>query len=232
MEGAVEFPDEMASRALLEETMRLVLVRHGQSVGNVEQRIQGADDPLTDLGRQQAEAAGRRLADRADITHLYASNLDRAFETASIIGRHLGLEPQAVPGLAEIDAGVAAGLLWSDWADQNPAIAARILDAASRSPYETWEGGESGQDMADRVLAALDVIVTQHLGTDDVVVVVSHGGPLAWIAAKYYGDPLDVWPSGRGGMHNTAISEIAFDAEGQHEILSWNDAAHTEGLTP
>ena len=73
--------------------MLLLLVRHGQSLGNVEQRIQGIDDPLTDHGREQARGVARALADRGDITHLYASPLDRALETASIIGAATGREP-------------------------------------------------------------------------------------------------------------------------------------------
>src|SRR5690349_7965495 len=85
---------EVVRCAMLGEwTMRLILVRHGQSVGNVEQRIQGKDDPLTDFGRRQAAAAGETLAARGDITHLYASPLARAFETATIIGRAIGLQP-------------------------------------------------------------------------------------------------------------------------------------------
>jgi probable phosphoglycerate mutase len=211
--------------------MRLILVRHGQSLGNVEQRIQGSDDPLTDFGRQQAGAAAEALAKRGDITHLYASNLDRAFETASIIGKRIGLEPVPTPGLAEIDAGTAAGLVWADWVAQDPERAER-LERNQLSPFGQWEGGESGQDLADRVLASYDEIVTRHLGSDDVVALVSHGGPLAWIAAKVYGDPLDIWPAARAGFLNCSISELEIDSDREQEsrILSWNVTDHLEAV--
>jgi len=209
--------------------MRLILVRHGQSVGNVEQRIQGKDDPLTDLGRRQATAAGAFLASRSDITHLYASPLSRAFETASIIGEAIRLEPVPLAGFAEIDPGTASGLLWTEWAEQFPEQAAAI-QTATRSPFEQWAGGESGQDMADRVFAAWDELVPRHLGSDDVVTLVSHGGPLAWIAARLHEDPLDVWPTERGGFRNCSVSELEFAADGTHSIVTWNDVAHLEGV--
>ena len=209
--------------------MRLILVRHGQSLGNVEQRIQGADDPLTDFGRQQAAAAAGALAERGDVTHLYASNLDRALETASIIGKRVCLEPVPTPGLAEIDAGTAAGLIWSEWVAQDPERAAR-LERNQVSPFGQWDGGESGQDLADRVLASYDEIVTRHVGSEDVVALVSHGGPLAWIAARVHDDPLDIWPSERAGFHNCSISELDIDANGESRILSWNVTDHLEAL--
>lgn len=209
--------------------MRLILVRHGQSQGNMEARIQGDDDPLTALGRSQARAAGAALAERGDITHLYASSLDRAFETASIIGEAIGLAPVRVPGLAEINAGTAAGLLWAEWAAQQPTMAARI-EAREALLSDRWDGGESGQEFVDRVFAAYDEIVNRHLGTADVVVAVSHGGPLAWIAARVHGDPIDQWPYSRGIFLNCSISELSVGADGHGEVVVWNGTDHLDDL--
>lgn len=209
--------------------MLLLLVRHGQSLGNIEARIQGSDDPLTDVGRRQARAVAARLAQRNDMTHLYASPLDRAMETASIIGAAVGLTPVPIPGLAEIDAGRAAGLLWSDWRDANPELA-EIMAHPNRPMDRGWEGGENGQQFGTRVISAYDEIVLRHVGTDDVVVAVGHGGSLAWIAAKAHGDPLDVWPGARGGFLNCSISELAIDRDGHGEPGAWNQADHLDGL--
>lgn len=209
--------------------MQLILVRHGQSQGNIEARIQGSNDPLTDLGRAQAGAAGTALAGRGDITHLYASSLDRAFETASIIGEAIGLAPVRVPGLAEINAGTAAGLLWAEWVVQEPEMAARI-EAREGLLTDRWEGGESGQEFANRVFAAYDEIVNRHLGTADVVVAVSHGGPLAWISARVHGDPINQWPSSRGIFLNCSISELSVGADGHGDIVAWNGTDHLAGL--
>jgi broad specificity phosphatase PhoE len=210
----------------------MILVRHGQSLGNVEERIQGSDDPLTDFGRRQATAVGAHLAARGDITHLYASDLDRALETASIIGKQLDLEPIPTPGLAEINTGIASGLLWTEWVAQNPDLAAEIERTSQTSPFGVWEGGETGQEFADRVLATFAAIIERHRRTEDVVALVSHGGPLGWIAAKIHGDPLDVWPSERGGFLNCSVSEIEYDADGPPRIIEWNYVAHLEEITP
>ena len=205
--------------------MRLILIRHGQTHGNLDARIQGHDDPLTDLGRRQARVTAALFADRGDITHLYASPLDRAFETARIIGAAIGLDPVPVAGLAEVNAGDATGMLWADWTERFPEQAA-IIRTAGRSLSHRWAGGESGQEVADRVLAAYDELVTRHQGSDDVVAAVSHGGPLAWISARVHGDPMDVWPSRRGIFDNCSISELDVDARGHGEILSWNQTGH------
>ncbi len=207
--------------------MLLLLVRHGQSLGNVEGRIQGDNDPLTDFGRLQARAVADRMAQRGDVTHLYASPLDRAMETGSIIADAVGIKPVSIAGLAEINAGRAAGLLWIDWRDQNPELAERM---ANRTVHDGWEGGETGHQFGNRVLFAYDEIVTRHVGTNDVVVAVGHGGSLAWIAAKAHGDPLDVWPGDRGGFVNCSISELLIDDEGHGDPGAWNQDSHLEGL--
>ncbi len=210
--------------------MRLLLVRHGQSLGNIEARIQGDDDPLTEHGREQARAAATHLATRGDVTHLYASSLTRAYETASIIGGAVGLDAVPVPGLAEINAGTAAGMLWTEWSEQFPEDAARI-SGRDQTFLHRWQGGENGKEFADRVLAAYDEIVTRHQGTQDVVVLVSHGGALAWISARVYGDPMDVWPYNHGGFVNCSISELEIDANGEGKITAWNQNTHLGDLS-
>lgn len=205
--------------------MQLLLIRHGQSQANVDQIIQGDDDPLTDLGRQQADHLGRHLAASRNVTHLYSSPLARARETASIIGRHIDIDPEFEPGLAEINAGHAVGMTWEAWNATFPEIAAK-LRSAERSLHDRWEGGESGHEFVARVYAAYDHIVGQHLGTDDVVAVVSHGGALAWIASRVYGDPPDIWPYERAIFDNCSLSEIRITEDGAHTVGAWNQQDH------
>lgn len=209
--------------------MRIFLIRHGQSQGNLDGIIQGADDPLTALGRQQASAAGDWLAQRGDITHLYASPLARARETAGIIGAAIGQTPVLEPGLAEIDAGVAAGQLWEEWTLANPDAAERIRTRA-RTLDDGWEGGETGKQFRDRVRAAWHDVVQRHLGTDDVVAVVSHGGALMWISAMLHEDPDDAWPVERAIFQNCSVSELEIDADGVQTIGAWNVTDHLDSL--
>lgn len=211
--------------------MRLLLVRHGQSQANIDGIIQGADDPLTDIGRQQAHRVGHYLRDQHNVTHLYASPLARARETAEIIGTYVGPDPALEPGLAEIDAGHAVGMTWEAWSEANPDKVARMR-TEERTIHDRWEGGESGKEFADRVFAAYDRIVTSHLGTADTVTVVSHGGPLAWIAARLHGDPLERWPFAWSRFMNCSVTEIEIDDAGAHVVRALNVTSHLDGLGP
>jgi 2,3-bisphosphoglycerate-dependent phosphoglycerate mutase len=205
--------------------MRLLLIRHGQTHGNINNHLQGADDPLTDLGRRQAHVTGQFLAKAEAITHLYASPLARAFETASIIGRAIRHEPMIEPGLAELNIGNAAGTPFQAWAEANPHHLEQLGNPETRMDF-LWEGGESGHAFRDRVFAAWDHIINEHLGSDDVVAAVSHGGALAWIAARIQGLPTDTWPT--DAFRNLSISEIDIDRRGEPSVVEWNRVTHLE----
>ena len=205
--------------------MRLLLIRHGQSVGNIHRQLQGNDDPLTELGRTQAMVTGRHLAANETVTHLYCSPLARAFETASIIGRAIRHEPMTEPGLAEINIGVAAGTPFDIWKSSNPRHAEQVRDPVTRMDF-TWEGGENGHAFRDRVYAAWDHIVNEHRGLGHTVAVVTHGGALAWIAARVQGLPDDTWPD--DAFRNLSISEIDIARDGTTEVIGWNQTRHLE----
>jgi broad specificity phosphatase PhoE len=205
--------------------MRLLLIRHGQTRGNIENHLQGDDDPLTDLGRLQARVTGAYLARDEAITHLYASPLARAFETATIIGRAIRHEPMTERGLAELNIGVAAGTTFSAWAEANPHSIEQLADPVTRMDF-MWEGGENGHIFRDRVFSAWDHIVNEHLGSDDTVAAVSHGGALAWIAARLQELPTNAWPEDR--FRNLSISEIDIDDRGEASVVAWNSVAHLE----
>jgi len=147
----------------------LWLVRHGETDWNRERRFQGhADEPLNDRGRTQARALAEELAG-AGIAAVYTSDLARARETAEIVSRRLGLEAVPVRELREIDVGSWQGLTW-------PEIEARFPEgvAAWRERGHGWESGESYDELAERVLAALRRIAADHPG--ERVLVVGHGG--------------------------------------------------------
>ena len=94
--------------------MRLILVRHGESIGNFENRLQGhADFDLTELGERQAELTGQRLA-AMSVSALYTSPLLRAASTAERISRSTGLEPVPLPEMSEYRFGELSGKTYAD----------------------------------------------------------------------------------------------------------------------
>lgn len=190
--------------------MQLLLVRHGESVGNLSRRLQSADDPLTDKGRRQASEIAAVLTDRSDLRALYTSPLARAFETAQVIGKAIGFAPIPLEGLAEINVGTAAGLTFDEWVAQNPDDAAQFQDGG---PSFVWPGGESGLQLAARVAAAIDAIISAHRLEGGSVVVVSHGGALGWMIDHLLREPRDQWPQHQ--LHNCSLTEVTIDDDEQ-----------------
>jgi broad specificity phosphatase PhoE len=90
--------------------MRVLFLRHGESVHNVhtgEERLaEELGDLLTDRGRAQAEAAGAALRGQG-ITRLLTSPMRRATETAAAVGAALDLEPELLPYAFEYNRGEA-----------------------------------------------------------------------------------------------------------------------------
>ena len=163
-------------------TTELILIRHGESQWNLEGRWQGqADPPLTERGRSQARDAVWRIACMEAVA-LYSSSLRRAHETARILGRRIGLEPQVEPRLREFNVGVWSGLTKPEieqrWPGQYARFSFRELDFRPG-------GGESPRELMARVHEALDEIAGRHAGLR--VLLVSHGG----VAKSLSGSGLD-----------------------------------------
>lgn len=203
--------------------MRLLLVRHGETRGNVDRRLQGADDPLTERGRRQAREIAAHLSGREDIVALYASPYVRALDTARAIGGGIGLEPIQRPGLAEVDVGDAAGYRFEEWSEKFPDEAERFrtegLDYA-------WPGGESGWELSARTEAEVDAIVGEHRRDGGSVVVVSHGGALAWVIAHLLGEPEGEWPYEYARLDNCSITEAEIRPGGPAKFLYTNEIGH------
>jgi broad specificity phosphatase PhoE len=80
----------------------IILVRHGQTEWNRVERFRGhADVPLNETGLAQAEATGRRVAERWQPAAVYSSPLSRAVMTAEAIAKHFSLPVHTHPGLID-----------------------------------------------------------------------------------------------------------------------------------
>jgi broad specificity phosphatase PhoE len=208
----------------------LYLIRHGESVANVEPIIGGmrGDVGLTDRGRKQAELLEQRLLDerwRAD--QLYVSTLPRALETGEYVARALQLPIQHDDDLQELRPGEADGLSVDEWQSR---FAPSDTPMAAHVFREFSPGGESWAGFLVRAGAALARLVAQH--EDETVVAVCHGGVLE---ASFY------LAFGLGGTGN----RVAFaplnasithwrhrrGSEGQSEwtLVTFNDSSHLTG---
>ncbi len=171
--------------------MRLYLVRHGHSAGNLPGRMTGwSDHPLTRLGTAQARRVAARLAPLGPMP-VYASDLPRALDTARLIAARWAparesatvANAEAAPAavgvfpdrrLREIDLGDYEGRSWDEFSADR-ALAAAFL----REPLgTTLPGGESLAMVRERVVAAFDEIVRREHA---VACLVSHDGPIRTI---------------------------------------------------
>lgn len=183
---------------------RVVLVRHGQTDWNRDDRIQGwAPSSLTDRGREQARSLGRHLADRYDFDRLVASDLRRTRETTALL-RESGVDadPTFDRAWRERDFGVYQGLTRTALFDQHPEYdASSGISAIKARP----DGGESLLDARERVLAGWRGLTGGNEG--ETVLVVTHGGPIYLVLGYVRGhDVLTAITS--HSQHNCAINEL------------------------
>jgi broad specificity phosphatase PhoE len=164
--------------------MHLLLIRHGESEGNTEMRLQGQGEyPLTGRGLQQSRLVGERLR-RLSLAALYSSPIGRARLTAGIIGEATGLEVNELPEVREYDFGDLAGLTYRELMDKHPEIEQQYR----RGPdYPVFPGAEDREAFRQRVCDALWGVAERHPGS--TVAVVTHAGPIALFCLEVLGLP-------------------------------------------
>lgn len=180
--------------------MTVLLARHGETDDNREPiRIQGSrDTPLNQAGRAQAAAlAGRVAAD--GVASLWCSHLQRARETAEIVGERIGLEPRIDPRLAEGHRGRLEGRLWQDVAREEPDVYAAWRAAGEEFRFPE---GESLREHADRVAAALTEV---RAAGPLPALVVCHGGSIRVVLCARHERGLDAFHEWE--VPNTAVFE-------------------------
>lgn len=186
--------------------MKLILVRHGQTIENASGIMQGQSPELgrlTDLGIQQAEKLARRLSDEPfDV--IFASDLERARRTAEIVAQfHEGVPFHITPLLRERDYGVLTGLPKKMLFEE---IGMAGLTEVSLRP----ENGENYHDVKVRAREFLDALVEKYMGQH--VLMVAHGGYNRAFLSNALNVPLDEMFGVSQG--NTCMNIVEFDEYG------------------
>jgi broad specificity phosphatase PhoE len=150
--------------------MKIILIRHGETTGDVEGRYGGAyDDHLTERGREQLQTTAEQLRGES-VDVIFTSPLIRAQESTAIINEVLQTKVQILPDLRERDYGVLGGLTKAEASEQYPEAV-----EAHKNPDNTDPAGEPRADFITRVEQALRFIQVQSL---ESVIVLAHGGSL------------------------------------------------------
>ncbi len=199
--------------------MSLLLLRHGESEGNRDRRIQGwLEYPLTALGREQADASGRHLAS-FEVTALYSSPLRRARETADLVATHSGHDVVALPDLREYHFGEAEGLVWAE-ARERWGLEGRDW-GRGRIP-----GEEGVRAFRARVARQIEELLERH--QDETAICVVHGGVLGAVVAWLCGLADDRYA--QIYTANCGITTIAANEDGRPALLVLNEVCHLRAL--
>lgn len=203
---------------ILIDMTTIFLIRHGETEWNRNGRWQGhADIPLSQAGREQAQALARRLlSEGAFFDHLYASDLSRAFETAQVVGRALEMPVQPFPALREIHVGSWSGLTRAEIIERFPGAFTDFFHS---------QDGEAMDAFNRRVGEGVLELARRHPG--ERLAIVTHGGTIRGIIRYLYArqglaDPPSVH------LGNTSITEVHFDGAGW-QLVRQNDLAHLVG---
>lgn len=172
----------------------LYLIRHGETEGSEVKRYKGnIDVPLSEKGIKQVDQVAKYL-NRSYKSHkscngleaVYSSPLIRALKSAEIIAKQHGLEPIVIPDLRERSFGIWEGMSFNEIKDKYP----EEFEAWTGNPLKYSPiGGESTIEVRDRVVNALDNLLSNH--NKENIAIVAHGGVNRIILCHVMGIPLE-----------------------------------------
>ena len=203
----------------------LIVVRHGQSVSNVNGTFTGhMDSPLSELGVLQARKSADYLKNK-QIDVIYSSDLKRAMQTAEPLASAKNIEIIPDRRLREICGGDWEGKCGAEIEKLYPENYAIWKQDVYRS---TPDGGESFLDVAKRMNDFLDEILQKHRG--ETVALFSHALAVRSLACKWFSLPLDrvnevPWSA------NASISIVEYHDDGKINLILYGYSEHQGEIT-
>lgn len=199
--------------------MRLIIIRHGESLWNREGRYQGqADAPLSELGVRQADALAERL--RNEPLHaIFTSPLQRAARTAAAVARyHPHLTVETAPALLEINHGDWQGLLVDEVIER---YGDGLREWREHPTRAQMPGGESFSNILKRVLDFKESLL--HNFSERNVLISTHDVVVKILVANALGMDMDrinrIW------VTNASISAIEYGSDLPY-LVSLSEACH------
>ncbi|MFJ6432037.1 bifunctional RNase H/acid phosphatase [Streptomyces sp. NPDC091416] len=199
-----------------------VLLRHGETALTPQKRFSGSggtDPELSAVGRGQAEHAAEAFAARGTVQEIVSSPLRRCRETAGAVAARLGLEVRIEEGLRETDFGAWEGLTFGEVRERYGADLDAWLASAKAAPTG---GGESFAEVARRVAATRDRLVSRYAGR--TVLVVTHVTPIKTLVRLALGAPPE--SLFRMELSAASVSAVAYYADGNASVRLLNDTSH------
>ncbi len=200
--------------------MNIFIIRHGESVWNREQRVQGREDPgLSAAGRKQAAAAAKRLR-REGIKTVYSSDLKRAAQTAKIIADASRAKLVLMPELEEMILGAWQGMTIDEVKKRFPKSYAAWKKAPSKARIPGWEGVANFTARVRRVFRS---IIGKGGASHDVCIVAHWGVIAAYFSLVMKMDFDRFFKTVR--IDNCSINKVSYK-NGKAIIQCINDTLH------
>jgi probable phosphoglycerate mutase len=152
----------------------IIFLRHGQAKNNTERVLAGRTPgiPLTEKGIDQAEKAAKFLEDM-NISAIYSSPIERAKNTAEIVGKHNSIDVKIDDRLIELDMGKFTGVPYDEIFSSHGNVFMKFY----RGELEIAHNGvETFSEVKKRVLGMVDHVIENH--PDENVVLVTHMDPI------------------------------------------------------
>ena len=203
--------------------VRFIIVRHGLSNANKEQRFSGQYDfPLDEIGVQQADAVSKYIYETFKVDRIYSSDLSRAYNTVKPLSELLGMEIIKRSDLREINVGVWQNVLFKEVQEKYPETFKKYI---SNPGVWTFEGGECYADVQKRALHALEEIAAENEGK--TVVIGTHGGLIRALRAAWEGIPLSEFKK-VPNISNCSVTVVEY-SNGSVKLLSIGNTEHLTG---
>ena len=230
-----------------DKELTLYVVRHGKTMLNTTDRVQGwSDAVLTKEGEEVVSAAGKGLKD-VDFQNAYSSDSGRAMQTANLILAEnqtaSKLQLQTDPGLREFNFGTYEGdlnhTMWSDIAKnqgveleeflktmtpESFANSVAEIDKERNKDGKNWPA-EDYQTITSRLTNSLNTIVKEESAKDGSgnVLIVSHGLSISALLDTLFDD----FEAPEGGLQNASVSIIKVK-DGNYTLETVNDTSYIE----
>jgi probable phosphoglycerate mutase len=200
--------------------MLLYIARHAQTSSSAVDSFNGRGElPLTELGREQAQKLGERLA-AIPFAAVVRSPLGRTRQTAELVVR--GLRQVVLDGLTEIDYGEWEGLSPAQARERDP----ELYDAWVEDPSRIAPpGGETAAQVAERALAALHQVEKNFADANEPVLAISHKATLRILGAALTGAPVALYRK-RWPQDECALNLVELRNGHDPFLRLWNDTSH------
>ncbi len=182
----------------------IILIRHGETEWNSQQRMQGhSNSDLSSVGQAQIQALGQWMKN-VPFDHIYSSDSLRAKQTAEAITQFSGHELKIDLRLREKNLGVFEGLTSEEARERHPEVFRLFKTAGSKYVIDE---GESTQQLQDRALEIVDEIRIKH--PEEHVLLVTHGGFIRVVMKHSLGLSLET-PT-RFLIRNTGVFRLVWE---------------------